>query len=165
MGSQWHEGFDLRLLFCTVTSSHSLALTVTAPSLLTVGRSAPRRQPSMKHARRICAGVPRRVVGELHGHISKNFSVSKSHEFPQPKFHGKWKLSNIFLRHSHIAIWVWLFLWHFNAIFLWRPFFGSLDYGRNNQKYLENSLEKILRSYPYPMYPANHPDWDDQPGT
>jgi len=89
-------------------------------------------------------------------------SISKCHEFPEPKFHGKWKLSNIFLRHSHIAIWVWLFLWHFNAIFLWRPFFGSLDHGRNNQKYLEYSVEKISRSYPYP---AKHPDWDDQPGT
>ena len=94
--------------------------------------------------------------------ISQNFFGFKIPRISSTKISWNIKLSNIFLRHSHIAIWVWLFLWHFNAIFLWRPFFGSLDYGKNNQKYLEYSVEKISRSYPYP---AKHPDWDDQPGT
>ena len=104
--------------------------------------------PSMKHARRICAGVPGRVAGELHGHISIFFRFQNPRNFLNQNFMEN-EIVKHFLGHTHIAIWVWLFLWHFNAIFLWRPFFGSLDHGKNNQKYLEYSVEKISRSYPY----------------
>ena len=40
----------------------------------------------MKHARRICAGVPRRVAGELHGHISKFFRFQNPSNFFNQNF-------------------------------------------------------------------------------
>ena len=90
----------MRLLFCTVTSSHSLALTVTAPSLLTVGRSAPSREPSMKHAR--TAFAPACQGGWLGSYmgISQNFFGFKIPRISSTKISWNMKIVKHFLRHT-----------------------------------------------------------------